>query len=307
VRTGTKLAAYGLVLVGMLGGGAALGAAAGPIDVGEDEDHALHGSATVIGADRTEEDTMTTEAKGLAIAEAGYRFVPETDVLPAGGSSTFPFSIRDPNGEPVTRFDQNHERELHLILVSRDLVDYAHLHPTRDASGTWSVTLPPVDPGSYRVYADFQATGGPALTLGADLTAGGQVDPAELPAESRIATVDDYEVSVEGSPNAAGANELAFTVRRAGAPVRTEPYLGAGGHLVAIRDGDLAYLHVHPLEERSDDPAVRFMAEFPSAGTYRLFLDFAHAGEVRTAAFTVHVGDDSTPASSAPGDAHGGH
>ena len=25
-----------------------------------------------------------------------------------------------------------------------------------------------------------------------------------------------------------------------------EPYLGAKGHLVALREGDLAYLHIHP-------------------------------------------------------------
>ena len=64
-----------------------------------------------------------------------------------------------------------------------------------------------------------------------------------------------------------------------------QPYLGAFGHLVALRDGDLAYLHVHPVD--SDEAAIRFVAEYPSAGTYRLFLDFAHDGVVRTASFTV--------------------
>jgi hypothetical protein len=32
---------------------------------------------------------------------------------------------------------------------------------------------------------------------------------------------------------------------------------------------------------------VRFATTVPSAGTYRLFLDFQHDGVVRTAAFTV--------------------
>ena len=84
---------------------------------------------------------------------------------------------------------------------------------------------------------------------------------------------------------------MGFAVSLAGESVRTDPYLGAAGHLVAIRDGDLAYLHVHPLD--SDRDEVRFAAEFPSAGTYRLFLDFAHGGEVRTAAFTVEVPDQA--------------
>ena len=34
MNAATKLGAYGLVLAAMLGGGAAIGAAAGPIDVG---------------------------------------------------------------------------------------------------------------------------------------------------------------------------------------------------------------------------------------------------------------------------------
>ena len=59
-------------------------------------------------------------------------------------------------------------------------------------------------------------------------------------------------------------------------------YLGAKGHLVALRDGDLAYLHVHADEER-----LTFEADFPTPGAYRLFLQFNHDDEVRTAAFTV--------------------
>ena len=59
-----------------------------------------------------------------------------------------------------------------------------------------------------------------------------------------------------------------------------QPYLGALGHLVAIRDGDLAYLHVHPLDEADGPggPQVRFAVEVPTAGTYGLFFDFSHGG-----------------------------
>jgi hypothetical protein len=75
-----------------------------------------------------------------------------------------------------------------------------------------------------------------------------------------------------------------------GRVVRTDPYLGAAGHLVAIRRGDLAYLHVHPHEDDTTSD-VTFTGEFPTAGTYRLFFDFAHDGTVRTASFTATVDD----------------
>ena len=92
-----------------------------------------------------------------------------------------------------------------------------------------------------------------------------------------------------------------------------EPYLGALGHLVAIRTGDLAYLHVHPSDEADEPggPDIEFTVEVPTAGTYRLFLDFSHGDEVHTAAFTVNAerGDDASHDSSetTTGDGHGDH
>jgi hypothetical protein len=83
---------------------------------------------------------------------------------------------------------------------------------------------------------------------------------------------------------------LVFGVSREGRPVEDlEPYLGALGHLVALREGDLAFLHVHPETENGSGPRIAFRAAFPSQGRYRLFLQFAHAGAVQTAAFTVEV------------------
>ena len=81
------------------------------------------------------------------------------------------------------------------------------------------------------------------------------------------------------------SGELAFDVTRHGRPVALQDYLGAKGHLVALRQGDLAFLHVHP-----DENSLRFMAEFPSAGAYRLFLQFkTDDGRIHTAAFTQEV------------------
>ena len=85
----------------------------------------------------------------------------------------------------------------------------------------------------------------------------------------------------EGAARAGAESELRFTVARDGHPVAIQDYLGAKGHLVALREGDLAFLHVHP-----DKDSLRFMATFPTAGRYRLFLQFKHEGRVQTVAFT---------------------
>jgi len=84
-------------------------------------------------------------------------------------------------------------------------------------------------------------------------------------------------------------SDLAFDVTRDGRAVKLEPYLGARGHLVALRSTDLAYLHVHPTQIAARTGQVAFATRFPSAGRYRLYLQFKHAGRVRTAEFTTPV------------------
>ncbi|MDI5941459.1 hypothetical protein QLR68_25660, partial [Micromonospora sp. DH15] len=73
-----------------------------------------------------------------------------------------------------------------------------------------------------------------------------------------------------------------------GAAAPLERYLGAYGHLVALREGDLGYLHVHP-EAGPPTAGVSFQVTVPGPGSYRLYLDFQVAGVVRTAEFTLNV------------------
>ena len=54
-------------------------------------------------------------------------------------------------------------------------------------------------------------------------------------------------------------------------------------------EGDLAFLHVHPEETEGAANEIVFDATFPTAGRYRLYLQFRHEGVVRTVEFTVAV------------------
>ena len=270
-----KLGAYGLVLAAVLGAGAAVGEAVGPVEVGDgDAGHESDGG-------HAEAESAALPAGGLLVSQDGYTFDVHDRVL---GDEPFAFTIVGPDGAPVTRFEELHERELHLILVSRDLTQFAHVHPERDASGTWTVELPDLAPGSYRAYADMQPAGAADMTLGIDVVVPGPVDTPGAPAPRDRDEVDGLDVTVDGELVAGDESELHVTVRRDGEAIETEPYLGAAGHLVAIRDGDLAYLHVHPTDDR-------YLVEVPSAGTYALFFDFQVDGVVRTATFVLEAGD----------------
>jgi hypothetical protein len=235
---------------------------------------------------------------GLQISEAGYTLDLKTPSVTAGQRSELRFAIRDASGRAVTAYQVEHEKELHLIVASDDLVTYRHLHPTRATDGTWSIPVELPRAGGYRVFADFTPAkkGAENLTLGADLAAAGAYQPEKLPAQTGTTTVDGYQVQLTGGLRPGGASEVELKVSRNGKPVTDlQPYLGAYGHLVALRSGDLAYLHVHPNGEPGDGktkagPGISFTATAPSEGSYRLFLDFKHEGKVHTAAFTVTAG-----------------
>ncbi|HSD24812.1 MAG TPA: DUF4396 domain-containing protein [Solirubrobacterales bacterium] len=237
--------------------------------------------------------------RGLSVAEDGMRLEMGTSTGRAGIPTTLEYRVVDERGEAVRDFEIEHTKPMHLIVVRRDLTGFQHLHPTMRADGTWTTELSLPESGSYRVFADF-AHDGENRTLAGELNVDGPVDWRALPAQADTARTDDgYEVRLAWGGSSAGDDrQLAFTVTRDGAPVDLQEYLGAGAHLVALRESDLAFLHVHPMEsgpaEAAGSGKIRFMTEFPSAGGYRLFLQFKHDGRVHTAAFTREVSDASS-------------
>lgn len=226
--------------------------------------HGSHGDASRSGR---------AAPAGLQVTENGLRLVARETHAPTERSFDFEFVIEGEHGI-VTDFDIVHDRRVHLILVRRDLSRFQHVHPKLDG-GSWHALIAPLSPGVWRAFADF-STGGRPSTLGVDLHVRGEYVPEPLPAPTEMGTVDGMIVTMERD-----GTEHVFAIQRDGAPVEPESYLGARGHLVAVRDGDLAFLHVHPLAER-----LAFVVPYPSPGRYRLFLQFS-LGAVHLAGFSV--------------------
>ncbi len=273
-------------------------------DAGAQDGQRGHGGHDTSGDDGTATASAASLPGGLAVARDGYALRLASATAAAGPDVPVTFTVAGPGGRAVTAFDVQHEKLLHLIAVRRDQTGFQHVHPTLAADGTWSTRLN-LTSGSWRLFADFKAAGGEALTLGADLAVAGTFTPAAASGQVRTARVDGYTVTLTGDLVAGRDARLALRVSRDGHPVTDlDPYLGAYGHLVALRDGDLAYLHVHPDGEPGDGrttpgPEVVFHAAVPSAGGYHLYLDFRHEGVVRTAAFVV-TASDASDASDAP-------
>ena len=293
----TRLALFGGLLAVLFAGGALAG---GAVDVDrskERADAATHGGDGEPPEHRGEEQTPHP-VRGVAVAENGLRLAIDDPELRRGRTETVRFRVVEDSGETVREFDVEHTKRMHVIVARRDLSGFQHLHPQQRADGSWTLPLKLDAAGSYRLFADF-SHGDEKTTLATDLRVDGAADLRPLPAPAPAAVSDGgYDVRLDAGRVRPGEEaELSFTVSRDGRPVTTEPYLGAGGHLVALREGDLAFLHVHPTEgdhaeaEAGDRDAagIGFAATFPTEGRYRLFLQFKHEGRIQTVAFTQEV------------------
>lgn len=300
---GFRLAAFGALLIVVLfagyglgrlnngtapsaAGGATTGAVPGlVVDENQPHTHASGGASA--------QAAVGAAVGGLSLSSGGLTLVPTRTDFEAGRRQRLAFRIAGAGGAPVTTYLTVHEKLLHLVVIRRDLTGFQHLHPTMAADGTWGIDLTLAEPGIYRMIADFTAiVGGQqiAATLGGDLTVAGNYRPRALPAPAQAVATEGFTVTYAGTPSTESTQPIMVGVAGAdGGPARLEPYLGTFGHLVVMRQGDLAYVHVHP-EAQLVDGKVKFWVAMPSTGTYRLFFDFQVAGKVHTAAWTAAVG-----------------
>ena len=296
-----RLSLYGAGVLVAFGGAFGIAAAVVPdsavanwVATASDSSMADHAG---MGSDDTAE---TVTIPGVSLSGYGYELGPVTAPTVVGEPDELRFQILDVTGTPLTAYETSHEKDLHLIAVRTDGTGFRHVHPTLDeATGTWSTPWKWADAGTYRVYADFVpdvADGPDKVTLTRTVEVAGEFTPTPAMTTSTTSEVDGYTVTLDGNLMAETSSELTLSITRDGEPVTTlQPYLGAFGHLVALRDGDLAYLHVHAEGETPKDgdtagPDIRFAAEAPTAGRYLLYLDFQVDRQIHTAQFVVDAG-----------------
>jgi hypothetical protein len=268
MSAGGRVAAFGALLVAIFALAAAAGGALGPAGA-DDAGTASHG------------EHAHDHAAAAPAATGGLRLVTGATTFAPGRPARLSFRVVGPGGATLHAFDTEQARRMHLVVVRRDLRRFQHLHPVQAADGSWSTPITLPDAGVYHAFADF-TTDGARRTLGTDLFAAGDFEPLPLPQPSPTAATDGYRVTLT-EPR---AGELRFAVSQDGQPIADlQPYLGARGHLVMLRAGDLAYEHVHPLTTA----ALAFETGAAQPGLYRLFLQFRHKGIVHTAAFSHAV------------------
>ncbi|CAH1214429.1 Potassium-transporting ATPase ATP-binding subunit [Paenibacillus plantiphilus] len=240
-------------------------------------------------------DSHGSDSEGDSANKVAAKAVWSVENAQSGQEASITIHIQDEAGNPLDKLDIEHEKLLHLIVVSKDLSYFNHIHPEYKGQGEFVITNNFPSGGTYKLIADFVPTGGRKTTQTE------WIEVAGVPAESvplavedgHSKTVDGVEITLENDHPEAGKDfELSFTLADASTkePVTDlEPYLGAVGHVVIISEDTEDYLHVHPVNEESTGPEAKFMTSFPSKGTYKIWGQFQRDGQVLTVPFVVQV------------------
>jgi hypothetical protein len=233
---------------------------------------------------------------------------------PVGRPTTVAFTIRQPSGQPLTKFrtGPGPHTGVHVIIVRDDLSSIVHEHPPVGPNGRISLPVTFARPGHYRMLVDvYPALGAPLrnFQLHADLRAGRGGVQQPLPPPRQVVTVNGYRVAMTSKPRLA-AIQPAFVPFKItdpnGRPARFEPWFGALAHAIFFHAGNLDYFHTHvcspgatgcasllgssSVTGRSTKPGVLTVGVLlPEPGTWRLFLQTQVGGHVITAPFTLKV------------------
>ncbi|HET9431963.1 MAG TPA: heavy metal-binding domain-containing protein [Chitinophagaceae bacterium] len=230
--------------------------------------------------------------------------------LTAGEPATLSFTPKVVGKESESvALDLQHEKKIHLIVVSDDLSYFEHIHPDFQADGSYQIKVLAKgksytegagknetrfeNGGNYFLFADYKPTGGshqvekvPFIVKGVPKVV------VRYTTEKLSGNSGNYSVTL----NATGGKlitgtqmHIAGTVLKDGKEIDAttlEDYLGAKAHMVVISLDDKEYLHVHP-----DVANGKFdlHTTFKNPGIYRGWIQFQADGKVHTVDFTMNV------------------
>ena len=224
----------------------------------------------------------------------------------AGRPLTLTLDLSDGStGLPVEDIVPHHEALLHLVLLSADGTDFAHLHPARVAPGRYAIAFTPARPGRYTADAEIQRQESGTQVIVRDFEVGGAAaGAAPAPPGLGPREIAGMQVNVTSSatPLTAGKQTtLTFNFNANGAPVLDlQPWLCMAGHLIARRTDGAIFAHIHAAEQMPPadpilaagtiyGPNIRFAYTFPQPGRYQLWAQFQRAGKIITVPLAVEV------------------
>ncbi len=237
---------------------------------------------------------MDLEPVSGAAASVAYEMrLTTTPGTPDAGKPTTLSFIPKVKGNDVTQvpLDEVHEEKIHVIIVSRDLGWYDHIHPDYQADGSYTIVETFPAGGEYIIFADYHPTGAGNQVERKTVTVSGTPKKTETFTTQTLSTMTDgYAVTLKPESSkflTNNMNHIGVEVTEKGRPVTNfESVMGAKGHLVIISGDGQKYLHVHPDEVEGK---LDLHTQFDQPGIYRAYFQFQTNGKLHTSYFTLDV------------------
>jgi hypothetical protein len=249
----------------------------------------------------------STEQTDIPFAN-GYRA--EFRSLPARPKAGEPvqliFTIRDFFGKAVANLEIQHTKPMHLMVVSRDLAEFDHIHPEPVPGSVFRVSHTFAHGGNYRLYADYTPIGAANRIEAFDVNVSGpsRAQVPLVPTAAWNTALGGLKMVMTTDKPLHTGDDIGFTVTisdaMSGAPVHNlQPYLGAWAHIAIISEDTQDFLHVHPAEEPGQSAAayrsgltpnvIRTQTGFRRPGVYKMWVQVQRGNKVIGAPFIYRV------------------
>ncbi len=239
------------------------------------------------------------------------RFRTEPDRVTTSQPTALQLTVTNSTGETVEDLMAVHEKLMHLVIVSSDRDEFAHLHPERGPDGAFTILHTFSRPETYWLFAEVASRRDGSLLERHRLEVVGDLPrgprQSRTPGQRGTIVTDGTQVELRRplqirarTPVSLG---LVVTDPATGAsPTDLVPYLGAPIHAVFIGT-DGRFLHAHSGEHDPESggghsghatharPVLEVTAVFPQADRYRMWAQFRRGERVITAPFDLDVLD----------------
>ena len=257
-------------------------------------------------------DATTTITGQNALAGTDAKVTGTLTAIPAGQPTDLKLDVvlsQPGQPKPVTKYDADLGKAMHVIAISEDLTVFIHHHVDHVIDGHGQVRIRFPKAALYHIYVDSMPH-----TLGQqvqrfDLPVGDapaapplKLTPGMLSAES-----GPYQVTFDTLDLKAGEpSMLTLHIAENGKPAKDlKPFLGVGAHVVLISADSLDYVHVHPMAmddmagggHAHDMPGMTMPAAIspdmmlhvavPKPGLYKLWVQFDGGRSLYTLPFVA--------------------
>ena len=272
-------------------------------------------------------NSATTDAPTANTAKAfSVEFKSEPAQIQAGQPTTLVFTVKDRQGALVKDLQVVHEKPMHVLVVSKDLAEFYHLHPEQQsADGSYRVSHTFPNGGEYKLYADLTPQASAQVVEQIDVrVAGKERAKTPLQADTKFEkTVDGLRVVMKPDAEIRAAKDVMLNFQAydgaSGKPATDlQNYLGELAHFVIISEDMKDFVHAHPMskgehnessktadhdsdehkhstmEGKMTKPSASDVAAhtaFPRAGLYKVWAQFQRGGKVITVPFVVKVAE----------------